>query len=230
MTAFESMRVLHVLTVLPAHPCARALPRSPTACNSSLEVVLAGSGVLSPRRLPRGRRRSCAKRVRHVYQTMAQSACRASVEVFNTDFDEAGEHVLATTVNGQPVHGECSPGPGYQPCASRFPVDVDEAGLLEVRTVAAAHVPGATFVGDRVHARHSLSCVRQEYARSGTSRRAAVAVSGLTGGCDLRTRSSTADFGIPMGCMGIRRPSAAACRRFYTHGPAQRAEQLKLCY
>ena len=201
-----------------------------TAGNSSSEVVLAGSGVLPPRRLPRGRRRPCAKRVRHAYETVAQSSCHASVEVFNTDFDEAGEHVLVTTVNGQPVHGECSPGPGYQPCASRFPVDVDEAGLLEVRTLAATPVPGATFVGDRVHARHSLSCVRQEYARSGASRRAAVAVSGLTGGCDLRARSSTADLGIPMGCMGIRRPSAAACRRFYTHGPAQRAEQLKLCY
>lgn len=194
-------------------------------------VVLAGSGIAPPRRFLRApRRRRCSKRVQHVYEAPAQSTCHASVDVFNTDFDEAGEHVVATLVNGQPLHGRCSPGPGYQSCASGIPVDADQSGRLTVHTVATGSVPAASFVGDHVHARHSLSCVQQAYARSGTSRRAKVSVSGLTSRCDLRERTNAVELGIPMGCMGIRKPSIASCRRFYAHGPQQRAEQLELCY
>jgi len=55
-------------------------------------------------------------------------------------------------------------------------------------------------------------------------------VAGLKSVCDLRARTNTMELGIPMGCMGIRRPSPASCRRFYVHGPEQNAEQLQLCF
>ena len=203
----------------------------PVTCNrSSSESVLVGSGVQQRRRSRR--RRSCPqRRVEHLYERRhPRLACTASVEVFDTDFDDVDEHVTTTIVNGVALHAECSPGPGYHTCASRFPVDADEAGRLEVRTVASKAVRTQPFVGDHVHVRHALSCIRQEFAKSGASRRATASIAGLTGGCDLRGRTNTADLGLPMGCMGIRRPSAATCVRYFVHRRAQPASRLQLCH
>jgi hypothetical protein len=57
--------------------------------------------------------------------------CYVSVYVYNGDYDEAEEYIRETTVNGQQVHGSCSPTDGapvdqdnFFTCANVVPLPV----------------------------------------------------------------------------------------------------------
>ena len=84
--------------------------------------------------------------------------CYVTIYVKNTDFDNPGEHIVGTTVNGgQPVHGECGPIGGYYSCAQDKPVSPVN-GTIAMRTVVTGQVNDNAYKGSYVYAKHELQC------------------------------------------------------------------------
>ena len=91
--------------------------------------------------------------------------CYVTVYVKNTDFDNQGEYIIGTTVNGgQPVHGACGPLGGYYSCVKDAPVRGDANGSLAMVTLATEQVDDHAYEGDYVHAKHELHCGNTQIA------------------------------------------------------------------
>ena len=94
----------------------------------------------------------------------------------NTDYDEADEYVMSTTVNGVEVHGRCSP-LGLRPDGANYTTDgavVDDRGFFECAkqvplapspdgsymfvTTATAAVDENAYEGSFVYAQYMVDC------------------------------------------------------------------------
>ena len=94
--------------------------------------------------------------------------CYLTVEVKNTDFDQAAEYIINTTANGVEVHGKCSPldgavvdEDGYFQCARRVALPFAADGLYEFVTTASAEVEEASN-GNYVVVDYTVHCVSDE--------------------------------------------------------------------
>ena len=111
--------------------------------------------------------------------------CYLTVEVYDTDYDEADEYVVSTTANGVEVHGKCSPlGPnstevatdgrwinetdgavfavvderGYFECATQFELPPAPDGTYVFVTTATPAVDENAYEGSFVYATYMVDC------------------------------------------------------------------------
>ena len=90
--------------------------------------------------------------------------CYLTVEVYDTDYDEADEYVISTTSNGVEVHGECRPGNGTVfrgnlfKCAQMVPLPLSRDGTYTFVTTATPAVDENAYEGSFVYVEYMVDC------------------------------------------------------------------------
>ena len=86
----------------------------------------------------------------------------------DTDFVDADDHVVSTTVNGAAnvLHGKCSPRGGYYTCGSNVAVRPDANNDVTMLTRATPTVDSHHHEGSFVYARHTLAFTDTQLAAS----------------------------------------------------------------
>ena len=95
--------------------------------------------------------------------------CYLTVNVKATDFDQADEYIIATTANGEQVHGKCSPSDGavvvdednFFECATYVALPTSADGSWIFETLASPGVNDGAFDGNLLYVEYSVSCVSE---------------------------------------------------------------------
>ena len=94
-----------------------------------------------------------------------QRQCYVTVAVKNTDYDEADEYVVSTTVNGVEIHGKCSPldgavvdGRGFFECVRYVPLPASPDGTYTFVTSATPAVNENPHEGSFVYVEYMVDC------------------------------------------------------------------------
>ena len=104
-------------------------------------------------------------------QARDTASCYLTVQVKNTDYDQADEYIMSTTANGVEVHGKCSPmdgavvdDDGYFLCAERVALPFAIDGVYEIETRATEEVE-EVFEGNHVVVDYTVHCVSDKCAQ-----------------------------------------------------------------